>query len=1607
MAFDLTGVPTGATVTAASLDLTVSRAGTDPAANSMSLHKVNADWGEGTSTGGGQGTPATTGDATWLRRFFDTSSWANSGGDFVQTVSATATVRGAGDAPRWSSAGLVADVQSWVASPSGNFGWILVGDETTPRTVKRFNSKDRGSNPPQLTVTYSDAPASISLTIAADDVAEGAGPGATRGTVTRTGDTSSALVVNLNSNDTTEVTVPVSVTIDAGQATSPFFDLDAVDDSIVDGTQTVTLTASAAGFSDATDNVNVLDDDVATLTLTIVADSISEGAGPAATTATVTRNTDTAGALVVNVASSDAGEATVPAMVTILAGETTSTPFNVNAVDDAVVDGTQSIVVTASAPGFVDGTDNLDVTDDDVPTLTLIIAADSISEGDGAAATTATVVRNTDATNPLVVNLASSDTSEATVPATVTIAAGQMTSPAFNIAAVNDALADGTQTVTVTASATGLASGTDTVDVLDDDTGALTLTIAADSFSEAAGAAATTATVSRNTDTTDALVVNLASDDTGEATVPATVTIAAGQTTSPAFPIDAVDDGLVDGSQTVTVKASATGLTDGTDTVVVTDDDIATLTLTIAADAISENAGAAATTATVSRNTATTGALVVNLASSDTSEATVPATVTIAAGQATSQPFDIDAVDDSILDGTQTVDLTASAAGFTSGTDSLDVTDNEVPTLTLTIAAKSFSEGAGQAATTATVTRLGDTTDALVVSLLSSDTSEAELPVSVTIAAGETTSPAISIDAVDDSIVDGTQTVTMRARAAGFVDGTETLDVTDDDLATLTLDVAADSISEAAGAGAATATVTRNTDTSGALVVDLASNDTSEAAVPASVTIPAGSASVMFAVDAVNDVIDDETQKVTITGSAAGFINGTDAVDVTDDDITLTIKPLRDNTLYEDETGALSNGAGDFLFSGTNNRGERRRAAVAFDLAAAGIPSSANIGMVDLQMTVSRSSSENNEDVALHRLAVDWGEGASNAPGSEGNGAPAETGDATWLHNFFNTFQWANPGGDFEPTASATTSVGTADSMATWTSAGMVADVAAWLAAPAANFGWVLVGNETANGTAKRFDSKDNANGSPPSLAIVYSLPPQFLSVSIDAEGISESNGATTATVTRTQTDGPLTVDLVSSDPSEATIIASVTIPDGQATSDPVAITAANDDLLDGTQPVTMTATAPGYEPGRDVLNVFDDETTWVQVAAGNLLIEDAAGGQTDDQLTIATDGSELIVRDPQNSITTDIAGASGQGTNELRVPLAAFSGQLSIDTKGGNNSVSLAGSVDGPLAARMSFMAGTGENSLVLLGEGIALNLSQVTNFDRIDITGTGDNSLNVALAAALNNVDDAADSLTLLSDLGDSLTFDAGWSIPDTFVADGTFFRVVRQGDAMLHVAGPSDWQNPALALDVSGDSAVVSRDALLIINELNQPTFTTGVGRLMEAAGLDPFPLFFFDVLATGFATPSGAARIIDFLNSQISQEGEGETGNFIASRSAPPHDPGAEEEDRRRFSLHDGLFASAYRTTGDRAISAAYAAGTRPDQKFGVGRLNESEDLRTAGEQPVEVDTNGATRRPALRPGSHGDLTAPLDFVPDDVLQEIVREVDLNLSVIDQTLDQISR
>jgi len=155
LAFDIAGnIPPGSTITAASLSLNMSR-GFNGTARTTELHKLLADWGEGTSQAPGEegsGAPATANDATWRHRFYDTVFWTTQGGDFSPTVSASQSVGPAGQY-MWSSAQMVADVQSWLDNPASNFGWLVLGDESTSPTAKRFDTRESAS-PPVLTIDY-------------------------------------------------------------------------------------------------------------------------------------------------------------------------------------------------------------------------------------------------------------------------------------------------------------------------------------------------------------------------------------------------------------------------------------------------------------------------------------------------------------------------------------------------------------------------------------------------------------------------------------------------------------------------------------------------------------------------------------------------------------------------------------------------------------------------------------------------------------------------------------------------------------------------------------------------------------------------------------------------------------------------------------------------------------------------------------------------------------------------------------------------------------------------------------------------------------------------------------------------------------------------------------------------------------------------------------------------------------------------------------------------------------------------------------------------------------------------------------------------------------
>ncbi len=199
---------------------------------------------------------------------------------------------------------------------------------------------------------------------------------------------------------------------------------------------------------------------------------------------------------------------------------------------------------------------------------------------------------------------------------------------------------------------------------------------------------------------------------------------------------------------------------------------------------------------------------------------------------------------------------------------------------------------------------------------------------------------------------------------------------------------------------------------------------------------------------------------------------------------TVSVTATADNTIYQ-SPNTSSNALGQNMLCGTNGGGSPRRGLIRFDLASL-IPPGALITSATLTLHCNQSRTVP-DNVAISKLSNSWGEGTSNAGSlGDGGGVPATPNDATWLTRYFPDVAWATAGGEYEAAASASVLIGSVG-FYQWSGAGVVTDVQSWINDPSGNFGWVLICNEAAVGTARKFGSKENATlANRPSLSVTY-----------------------------------------------------------------------------------------------------------------------------------------------------------------------------------------------------------------------------------------------------------------------------------------------------------------------------------------------------------------------------------------------------------------------------------------------------------------------------------------------------------------------------------------
>jgi hypothetical protein len=499
------------------------------------------------------------------------------------------------------------------------FGFQLFFDTQEPpadTNVTVTVSDGRYSFSDVITVRRSpDPPLLADLTVNPTSVVGG---NSATGTVILSRPQSGPTVVSISSPATSSVaTMPSSVTVPSGATSANFtintasrtsqFNLNIFADLAGSpGQQALLIITAGGGGGDATPKM-----------LTISPDSVV-GGRPATGTVTLTSNAPSGGAVVtLSKAFSNGGPgtvpATIPASVTVPAGQTTASfAINTSSVTEAT-----NVRISATRNSV---TANADVTL--FPLLSQLLFGGNVPGG--TPATGEVFLSGPAPTGGLVVSLSSANTSLVTVPATVTVPAGQTTA-AFT---ANTQPVTQTTPVLIRASAAGRTVEANIFLVVSHAVASVTLTP-----STVVGPGSVTGRVTLRSP--GRAVVDLVSSNTVLATVPFSVVVPDGQS-SATFTVNAAQ---VSQTSTVVISATHENVTQSA-TLTINPPDGGGPTLTaVSLNPTSVTGGSSSTGTVTLSGAAPSGGAAVSL-SDNSSAATTPTSVTVPAG-ATSATFTV------------------------------------------------------------------------------------------------------------------------------------------------------------------------------------------------------------------------------------------------------------------------------------------------------------------------------------------------------------------------------------------------------------------------------------------------------------------------------------------------------------------------------------------------------------------------------------------------------------------------------------------------------------------------------------------------------------------------------------------------------------------------------------------------------------------------------------------------------------------------------------------------------------------------------------------------------------------------------------------------------
>jgi len=407
-----------------------------------------------------------------------------------------------------------------------------------------------------------------------------------------------------------------TITIPDGQTTGTVT-FTVVDDAIAEGSETATLTLSnpSSGIalgSTTTQNITITDNDTAGVNITQSGGSTNVTEGGATDTYTVVLTSQPTHDVTITL--NPGSQLSTPTPLTFTAANwNVAQTVTVTAVNDFVAEGEHvgtiahtSVSSDSNYNGITIAAVTATITDNDTAGVTITESGGSTTITEGGSTDTYTVVLTSQPTSDVTITLNNGSETN-TNPTTLTFTtANWNVAQTVIVTAVNDAVAEGSHTATITHTATssdsnynGITIATVTANITDNDTAGVTITQSGGSTNVTEGGTTDTYAVVLNTPPTADVTITLNSGNQ-LSTNPTSLTFTtANWNVAQTVTVTAIDDLLTEGSHTGTITHTASstdsfynGIAIAAVTGTITDNDNPPTDISLTNTAIDENVAA-------------------------------------------------------------------------------------------------------------------------------------------------------------------------------------------------------------------------------------------------------------------------------------------------------------------------------------------------------------------------------------------------------------------------------------------------------------------------------------------------------------------------------------------------------------------------------------------------------------------------------------------------------------------------------------------------------------------------------------------------------------------------------------------------------------------------------------------------------------------------------------------------------------------------------------------------------------------------------------------------------------------------------------------------------